>query len=155
MRPGSGFRISPNWLKIWKMTMMSQLSKNSSNLFDLAVFILSSLVTGPSFMSISWLELRQFFVYKGLTRNLEIVNTPVWALSNTWRLGQFRAFISIYNQAFIFGPANGKFRQRFFICREKVHRRSKMSCFYINLDWSEWLIEAMVLPVKWFCWEYS
>ena len=28
------------------------------------------------------------FFYKGLTRNLEIGNTPVWVLSNIWRLGQ-------------------------------------------------------------------
>ena len=30
-------------------------------------------------------------VYKGLTRNLEIENTPVWVLPNIWRLGQVRA----------------------------------------------------------------
>ena len=44
------------------MTMTSQLPENSSNFFDLAVFLLSSLVTGPSFMSISSLvlELWQF-----------------------------------------------------------------------------------------------
>ena len=28
------------------------------------------------------------FVYMGLTRNPEIGNTPVWVLSNIWRLGQ-------------------------------------------------------------------
>ena len=28
------------------------------------------------------------FFYKGLTRNPEIGNTPVWVLSNIWRLGQ-------------------------------------------------------------------
>ena len=30
------------------------------------------------------------FVYKGLTRNLKIRNTPVWALPNIWRLGLVR-----------------------------------------------------------------
>ena len=30
------------------------------------------------------------FVYKGLTRNLEIGNTPVWVSSNIWRMGQVR-----------------------------------------------------------------
>ena len=30
------------------------------------------------------------FVYKGLTRNPEIGNTPVWVLSKIWRLGQDR-----------------------------------------------------------------
>ena len=28
--------------------------------------------------------------YNGLTKNLEIRNTPVWILPNTWRLGQVR-----------------------------------------------------------------
>ena len=28
------------------------------------------------------------FFYKGLTRNLEIGNTPVWVLPNIWRLGR-------------------------------------------------------------------
>ena len=28
------------------------------------------------------------FVYKGLTRNPEIRNTPVWVLPNIWRLGR-------------------------------------------------------------------
>ena len=30
------------------------------------------------------------FFYKGLTRNPEIGNTPVWLLSNIWRLGRVR-----------------------------------------------------------------
>ena len=30
------------------------------------------------------------FFYKGLTRNLEIKNTPTWVLPNVWRPGQFR-----------------------------------------------------------------
>ena len=30
------------------------------------------------------------FIYKGLTRNPEIGNTPVWVLPNIWRLGQVR-----------------------------------------------------------------
>ena len=30
------------------------------------------------------------FVYKGLTRNPEIGNTPAWFLPNIWRLGQVR-----------------------------------------------------------------
>ena len=46
------------------MTMTSQLSENSSNFFDLTVFLLSNLVTGPRFMSISWLELRKFLLIK-------------------------------------------------------------------------------------------
>ena len=30
------------------------------------------------------------FFYKGLTRNPEIRNTPVWVLLNIWRLGQIK-----------------------------------------------------------------
>ena len=33
-------------------------------------------------------ETLTIFFYKGLTRNLEIGNTPVWALPNIWRLGR-------------------------------------------------------------------
>ena len=32
----------------------------------------------------------KIFSYKGLTRNLEIVNTPLWVLSSILRLGQVR-----------------------------------------------------------------
>ena len=38
--------------------------KNSSNSFDLTVFLLTSLVSGPSFISISWPELRKFLLVK-------------------------------------------------------------------------------------------
>ena len=54
--------------------------------FETVLFLLSSLVTGPNFMSISSL----IFVYKGLTRNPEIGNTSVWVLPNIWRLGRIR-----------------------------------------------------------------
>ena len=35
------------------------------------------------------------FVYMGLTRNPEIGNTPVWVLSNIWRLGQVMDTMSL------------------------------------------------------------
>ena len=64
MRPESGFQIAPNRPKIGKMTMSSQFRdmKLSSVFFDIVLFLLSSLVTGSSFMSISSLvlELWQF-----------------------------------------------------------------------------------------------
>ena len=92
--PESGLRTAPNWPKIRKITMTSQFSEttSTSNFFHVALFLLSGLVTGPSFMSI-WslvLELWQFsFIRdKGLTRNPEIGNTPVWVLPNIWRLEQ-------------------------------------------------------------------
>ena len=59
--PESGLRTAPNWPKIRKMTMTSQFSDTTST-SKVALFLLSSLVTGPSFMSISSLvlELWQF-----------------------------------------------------------------------------------------------
>ena len=41
-----------------------------------------NIITGSEVMTIS--------IYKGLTRNLEIGNTPVWFLPNIWRLGWVR-----------------------------------------------------------------
>ena len=35
-------------------------------------------------------EVMTFSFYKGLTRNLEIRNTPVWVLSNIWKLGKVK-----------------------------------------------------------------
>ena len=64
MHPESGFGIAPNWSKIWKMTMTSQFANiiSSSNIFDAVLFLLSNLVTGPSFIPILSLvlELWQF-----------------------------------------------------------------------------------------------
>ena len=42
----------------------------------------ANIITGSGVMTI--------FVYKGLTRNPEIGNTPVLVLPNVWRLGQVR-----------------------------------------------------------------
>ena len=55
------------------MTPQSVDMTSSLDLFGVAVFLLSSLVTDPSFMSISILTI---FGYEGLARNLEIGNTP-------------------------------------------------------------------------------
>ena len=89
----SGFRIAPNWLQIGKMIMTSQFPTwRHRRFFWCRFFLLLSLVTGPSFISKSSrvLELWQFFFYKGLTRNSEIRNTPVWVWPNIWRLGPVR-----------------------------------------------------------------
>ena len=40
----------------------------------------ANIITGSGIMTI--------FFYKGLTRNTEIENTPVWVLPNIWRQGQ-------------------------------------------------------------------
>ena len=93
MRLESGFRIAPNWSKIGKMTMTSQLyyMTSSSNFFDFFLCLLLSLVTVPSFMSISSLvlELWQFYFIRDWPE-IRKWNTPVWVLPNIWRLGQVR-----------------------------------------------------------------
>ena len=57
---------------------------SSSILFYVAMFVLSNLVTGWSFMSISALDFgfMTTFGYKVLSRNPEIGNTLAWVLSN-------------------------------------------------------------------------
>ena len=85
--PESGLGTAPNWPKIWKETMTSQFSDMTSNVrfFDVLLFVLSRLVTDPSFMSISSLvlELWQYYFIRDWP---EIGNTPVWVLPNIWRL---------------------------------------------------------------------
>ena len=95
MHPEYGFRIAPNRPKITKMTMMSQFFDMASSsfffFFDVVLFVLSGLVTGPSFMSISSLvlELWQFY-FIGIDQKSENRNTSTWVLSNIWRLGLVR-----------------------------------------------------------------
>ena len=57
--PKSSLRTAPNWPKIQKITMASQLldMTSSSEFFNVVLFLLSILVTGPSLMSISSLVL--------------------------------------------------------------------------------------------------
>ena len=88
--PESGLRIAPNWPKIRKMTMTSQFSNmtSSSNFFDVVLFLLSSLVTGPSFMSISSLvlELWQFSFIRDWPeiRKSEIPPSEFCPISGDW-----------------------------------------------------------------------
>ena len=62
--PESGLQTAPNLQKIRRMTMTSQFSDmtSTSNILNVALFLLSSLVTGQSIISISSLvlELWQF-----------------------------------------------------------------------------------------------
>ena len=86
MRPESGFGIGKmarrhnltTWLHLqtfWRcfvsLVKFSYMSKFHVNI-----------ITGSRVMTI--------FFYKGMTRNPEIGNTPVWAFLNIWRLGQVR-----------------------------------------------------------------
>ena len=74
------------------MAMASQFSDmtSSPNYFDFVSLVKFSywskfhvnIITGSGVMTISF--------HKGLTRNLEIGNAPVWILPNIWRLGRVR-----------------------------------------------------------------
>ena len=90
MHPESKFQITLNQPSIGKMrvTLWFADTKSWSIFFDVLLFLLSSLATGSSFMSISLLvpELWQLLFTRDLTRNPEIENTPVWVLFNFWRL---------------------------------------------------------------------
>ena len=90
MRPESGFRITENLAMNLKNDSDAAIFRHevTVNFFDAVLFLLSSLVTVPSFMSISSLvlELWQF----SFIRNPEIRNIPVLVFPNIWRLGQVK-----------------------------------------------------------------
>ena len=67
------------------MTSQSSNMLSSSNFFDAVLFLLLSLVTGPSFLSISSLVLElTICFYKGLTRNPEIASSEFCPISGEW-----------------------------------------------------------------------
>ena len=78
------------WPEIRKMTMTSQFpeSMSTSNFFDVVLFLLSSLVTGRSFMSISSLvlELRKFSFIRDWPeiRKWEIPPSEFCPISGDW-----------------------------------------------------------------------
>ena len=84
--PGSGLWIAPNLSKIWKITMTSQFSNmtSTSNLFDVVLFLLSSLVTGSSFMSISWLVLELWGTDWPEIQKSEIPPSKFCPISEDW-----------------------------------------------------------------------
>ena len=85
MRPESGFRIAQNRRQIWKMTIMSQISNMRWSSFFWGCFVSLvkfnywskfhfNIITGSGVITI--------FFYKGLAKNPEIGNTPIWFLPN-------------------------------------------------------------------------
>ena len=88
--PESDLRIAPNWLKIQKMTLTSQFfdRKSASDFFDVVLFLLSSLITGPRFMSISSLvlELWKFSFIRDWpeTQKSEITPFEFCPISGDW-----------------------------------------------------------------------
>ena len=81
---------APNWLKIWKMIMTSQVFDMTSLpfFFKFVLFLLSSLVIVPSFMSISppVLELWQFSFIRDWPEILksEIPTSNFCPISGDW-----------------------------------------------------------------------
>ena len=88
--PESGLQTAPNWAEIRKMTMTSQFCDmtSKSSFFDVVLFLLSGLVAGWSFMSISSrvLELWQFsFIRDWLKiKKSQIPMPELCALSGDW-----------------------------------------------------------------------
>ena len=86
----SGLQSAPNWPKIREMTMMWQFSDmtSSSNFLEIFLFFLSSLVTGPSFKSISSLVLEswQFYFIRDWPeiRKSEIPSSEFCPISGDW-----------------------------------------------------------------------
>ena len=87
---GNQLCIAPDWPQIEKVSMKSQFSNMAlSWIFFWRCFVSLvkfsywskfqvNIITGSGIMTIS--------LYKGLNRNPEIANTPVWVLPNIWRL---------------------------------------------------------------------
>ena len=90
--PECGLRTAPKWPEIRKKTRTSEFSDmtSTSNVFDVVLFFFVKFSYWSKFHIniIAGSGIMKIFFYKGLTRNPEIVNTPVWVLSNIWRLGQ-------------------------------------------------------------------
>ena len=88
LRPESGLRTAANWPKIRNMTSQFFWMTSSLDLFDVVLFLLSSLVTGLSFMSISSLvlELWQFSFIRDWPeiRKSEIPPSEVCPISGDW-----------------------------------------------------------------------
>ena len=84
------------------MTLQFLELTSSSTFFDVDLFHLPILVTGPSFMSISISSgVVMISFYKKLTRNKEIRNTLVRVLPNIWRRGKLGKLIfgtNFYNE---------------------------------------------------------
>ena len=73
------------------MTLQFADMTSSSNLFDVVLFLLSSVVTGSNFMAISSLvlELRQFSFIR-VDKKSGNRKYSLWVLPNIWRLGQVK-----------------------------------------------------------------
>ena len=89
--PASGLLQICHELKKWQWSYKLPRWHHRQNFWDYFVSLVTfsywykfhvNTIVGSGVMTV--------FFCKGLTRNLKIWNTPVWALSNIWRLGQVR-----------------------------------------------------------------
>ena len=88
----SGFWVAPNWPYIRKITMTSQFfdMTSSPNFFDSFYFSYQVWLLGQNSCQYHhWFWSYDNFL-KGLTRNPEVRNTPVWVFLYIWRPGQVR-----------------------------------------------------------------
>ena len=91
IRPPGGFKLAINRKK--DNDVKTYRNGVTVNFFDVAVFLLSSLLTGGPRFNINIITgsgVMTIIVYKELTRNPEIKNLPIWILPNIWRLGLLR-----------------------------------------------------------------
>ena len=82
-----------------------------------------NIITGSGIMTI--------FFYKGLTRNPEIGNTPVWVLPNIWKLGRFmdaKVGLNVSNRMLMKAATfQGYSFYRFWVIKAKPTGRGKIT----------------------------
>ena len=88
LRPESSFQMAVNWSKIWKKIITSQFADNFWRFCVSPVKFRYWFKFFVNIMTCS--EVMTLFIYKGLTRNPEVKNTPVCVLHNVWKLGLVR-----------------------------------------------------------------
>ena len=87
--PESGLRTAPNWRKIRKMTMTSKFSDMTSTSNFFVSLVNFSYWSKFHVNIITSFQIMTIF-FKGLIKNPEIGNTPVWVLFNIWKLVRVR-----------------------------------------------------------------
>ena len=122
----------------------------SSNFFVVALFLLFkfsywfkfhvNIITGSG--------VRTIFFYKGLTRNPEIGNTPVWVLPNIWRLGRIKntKFDTNVSNEMLLNAAKyqGYSFYRFWVIRGKPIGEIKLPLCALLLMETFWLVETFI-----------
>ena len=149
--------------------MKPQISNmtSPSSFFDVILFVLSNLATGPSFVSISSISygIMRIFFYKGLTRNLEIGITP-WVLRNIGRLGPVMdtKFGTMVSNRMLLNAAKlqGYSFSRFWVIKEKTTEGGHKIIvrppprLELSIDWKRYYFyhkKTNLLLLKYLLWE--